>query len=544
MKRRQLGHRQGERRADLDLDGALEAMTAPELRAFVHAVLDELEDERRAGILDSLMARAASGDAGWKPNRPSLRIIDNARSFADAARRVGYADPDDVSEHLRQGTKAFLAGDHAGARAVFQALLPPIAAADIDLGQHELVEEVLGIDAHACVAQYVTSVYTTTPLAKRAEAVQNAIEQIEGVGTLLNPITEMEDVSAGALPDLTAFLPLWVKRLGRRRPSKDEWETNHERWLREAVFRLEGVGGLERIARKTKRPRACLAWCEALVDRGDWAGALRAYDASAALAGKSHCRGELFDGAALAAQQLGRSDASRRLEGAWRAAPTLTRLLRWLFADDDSPPVLRAKAKKALARCPRTAGRQLGLLRVLVGDLCAAADLLAKAAGLGWSSEGHPGHVLFPVFAVLLANGTPRKVSDTLLADLESTCLDPLDALSADDVERRPKLASPSIVALIRVVLSSLRMGEADRDAMLAAMRVATEKRAEGILGHSRRRHYGHAAMLAASCLALASTNRREDVSAWMADLRQTYKRRHAFREELRRALESLGMSA
>ena len=144
MERRQLGHRQGERRADQDLDRALEAMTAPALRAFVHAVLDEMEDEQRAGILDSLIARAATGDAGWKPNRPSSRIIDNARSFADAARRVGYADPDDVSEHLRQGTKAFLAGDHASARAVFQALLPPIAAADIDLGQHELVEEVLG----------------------------------------------------------------------------------------------------------------------------------------------------------------------------------------------------------------------------------------------------------------------------------------------------------------------------------------------------------------------------------------------------------------
>jgi len=42
----------------------------------------------------------------------------------------------------------------------------------------------------------------------------------------------------------------------------------HERWLREAVFRADGVGGLERIARKTKRPQACLAWSEALADLG------------------------------------------------------------------------------------------------------------------------------------------------------------------------------------------------------------------------------------------------------------------------------------
>ena len=48
---------------DTDLASALEAMNAPELRAFVRAVLDELEDEHRARVVDSLMARAVKGDA-------------------------------------------------------------------------------------------------------------------------------------------------------------------------------------------------------------------------------------------------------------------------------------------------------------------------------------------------------------------------------------------------------------------------------------------------------------------------------------------------
>ena len=52
---------------------------------------------------------------------------------------------------------------------------------NVDLGQHELVEDVLTVDAHACVAQYVTSVYTTTPLGERANAVYAAIERVEGV---------------------------------------------------------------------------------------------------------------------------------------------------------------------------------------------------------------------------------------------------------------------------------------------------------------------------------------------------------------------------
>lgn len=77
---------------------------------------------------------------------------------------------------------------------------------------------------------------------------------------------------------------------------------------------------------------------------------------------------------------------------------------------------------------------------------------------------------------------------------------------------------------------------------MVDAMCVAAERRVERILGHSRRRLYGHAAMLVASCAALAPAAGGRDLSAWMMGIRQTYSRRHAFREELRRAMESLGV--
>jgi len=163
-------------------------MSAPELRAAVRAVLDELDEDVRASVVDTLIGRATKASSGWRPARPSQRIVEEAQSFADAARHIGHADPDDVTEHLRRATKAFLSGDHASARAVFEAILPPIASVDIDLGQHELVEEVLGVDARACVAQYVASVYTTTPLRDRADAILRALAQVEGVGTLLSPI--------------------------------------------------------------------------------------------------------------------------------------------------------------------------------------------------------------------------------------------------------------------------------------------------------------------------------------------------------------------
>ena len=71
-------------------------------------------------------------------------------------------------------------------------------------------------------------------------------------------------------------------------------------------------------------------------------------------------------------------------------------------------------------------------------------------------------------------------------------------------------------------------------------MRISAEKRLDGILGNSRRQHYGHAALLVASCLAFAPKNRASELLKWATDLRQRYSRRYAFRQELARACESL----
>jgi hypothetical protein len=523
-----------------DIHQALDALSAPELRAAVRAILDDLDDEARAGVVDRLITRASEASSGGNPARPSPGIVATARVFAEAARRVGHADAADVTEHLRRATKAFLAGDHASARAVFEALLLPIACVDIDLGQHELVEEVLGVDAQLCVAQYVASVYTTTPLRGRAEAVLQAIEGAEGVATLVRPIQELEDASGGTLPELEAFLPLWGKRLERFRAPKDDWESGRERWLREAAFRLDGVRGLERLARKTRRPQACLAWYTALAERRDWSAALQAAVVSARLVRQSHWRGELLDGAALAARELGRPDLPKRLERAWRAAPTLTRLVRWLAAGEQGQHAIRVRAAKAVISCPRTSPRQLGLLRVVLDDIPGAAALLAKAPGLGWSDPDHPGHTLFPLLAALLSK---RSVDKALLAELDVTGHDLLEPFAEGDEVSKPRLPTPSVIALVQRTRARTPLTDVHADAAIDAMRIAAERRVLGLLEKSRRRHYGHAALLVASCVAYAPKRRTVDLVKWAVGLDEQYRRRHAFRAELARACERLGVS-
>jgi len=342
---------------DPDLDRALDALTIGELRSVVREALARLDREPRGELLDSLISRASKGAAGWKPSGPFREVVGEVKRFVEAARRIGYAEPHEVDDYLRKGTKAFLAGEHATTREVFEALLPAIADGDVDLGYHELVDEVLTVDVHECAARYVTAVYLTTPLEDRADALCQAIGASQEVACMWKPLKQMERVATEPLPELDAFLPHWVEYLERQSPSESEWENDRDRWLREAVLRLEGVAGLERIARKTRKPEALRAWCQELAGGTEWAEALRAWDDAAKLTHSSHWRGEFLDGAALAAQQLGRRDATRRLEAAWRGAPSLERLLRWLLAGTASASTLLKRARKAIDHCPGKAGR-------------------------------------------------------------------------------------------------------------------------------------------------------------------------------------------
>ena len=181
----------------------------------------------------------------------------------------------------------------------------------------------------------------------------------------------------------------------------------------------------------------------------------------------------------------------------------------------------------------------MGLLRVLLDDVPSAAAVLAKAPGLGWSDPEHPGHTLFPVLATLVSAGTADQA---LMARMAATGLDPLDTMIEFDEGAQPRLATPSMAAVIQRTRSGLTMTDTAGDAAIDAMRVAAEKRVEGILGHSRRRHYGHVALLVAACVAYSPKRRAAEFARWAATLRDQHRRRHAFGTELACACARLGV--
>jgi len=517
-----------------DVDTALAAMDAGELGDVVREMLLELDGRAHGRVVRAIIGRAARGGSGWAPAALKDADVAEAVAFAEAAKRVGHADPSDVDACLRRGTAAFLRKDYAAADRILGALLRPIAEGEIDLGQDEMIDEALGVDANECAVQYVVSAYMTSDPPRRAEAVRAAIDEVRGAGCFFEPIQELERAAVEPLPDLGHFLSQWRAIVAKEAAGDrcGDWDTETERWLREVVHRMEGSGGLAKVARSTKRAGDLRAWCGSLVEAGDWKAAHAAFGEAAELvADREYARGELLDGAALAAQELGKKDLSSWLERAWRAQPSMLRLRRWL-GSARSRQAIRKRAAGALDACPKRAHRQRAFLHVLQGDWKQAAKLLAAAPGLGWSSGEHPGHLLFPLFQTLLGgNGASSPAIELPERGMD---IEELEFLTSD--RGGPRLATPEVGEIVRGAGIEGVPDASARKALLAAMRKAAEKRVAGVTGQKRRRYYGHAASLVAACVACDHSG---ETSLWAERLRQEHRRFPALRAEIDQLLGS-----
>jgi hypothetical protein len=520
-----------------NIEGALAALNAEDLRNLIRAVICRLDDKEFSWFANAIIEQASKGRTGWQPSGPTDEGIAEVLAFAEAAKRTGYADPSEVDDYLREGSNAFLGGNYHAAARIFHALLLPLSEGEIDLGQDEMFEEALGLDAADCAAQYVVAVYMTSAPDQRADVVFTTVEDMRHVGSFLNPLQEMERVAVEPLPDFEVFLPRW--RALVQETVKDErdheWDTDADHWLREVVLRLEGADGLAGIARSSRRSDDLRAWCRALMDSGDWVAALAANKESAEIVGdKNHSQGDFLDGAALAARVLGRQDLPKYLETAWRKAPSLLRLRRWL-GSSGSKGVLKKRAAAAIEVCPKKAHRQKAFLQVLLGDYASATRLLASAPGLGWSDSEHAGHLLFPIFCRLLGDYLRYPERDARHPDALGSHvmdIDDLKSLSLDPNE--PCLPNPSVDEILDFAGLDAVKNDDERTVLTRAMQKAARKRIEGVTQHTRRRHYGHAASLTAACTAV---DKSPGMSEWITAIRSEYRRFPALQREFDRYL-------
>jgi hypothetical protein len=82
-------------------EAALDAMNADELRSLIREMLPWFHEALQARFANALVDRAARNGSGWVPKGPTDAVVKEVEAFAEAAKRVGHADPSDVDAYLR-----------------------------------------------------------------------------------------------------------------------------------------------------------------------------------------------------------------------------------------------------------------------------------------------------------------------------------------------------------------------------------------------------------------------------------------------------------
>lgn len=478
------------------LHDALDALAPAEVRARLGRWFAAQDDATQTSLLHALRSTA--------PAAPTL--LDDVTAFVADAARAGKGSPHDAQALLARVDVVYERGAHDEARRAWEALLRPLAASELSLGESvTLAEAVPTLDR--VVARYLVSVYESAP-APREQAVWDALVTAHAVSSVREPLAAMTSAATVPLPGFDEFAHAWTAKLEDAAPSarSSAFEVEHERWLREAVARTRGADGLRALAMRTGRPAVFDHWITKLRAEGRPDDALSATATAMLTVRDGAHRARYAERRVRIALSLGRTeDAHHALRDAWRAEPTVPRLLRVATFGDPPSHVLVERVRSLQPEVPAADERLAGVVAMLLGAYDDAVKILAGARGLGWSDKRHPGHTLFAAVAKTLLGRLHTVSSLPRIGFAIGVGHPPPDTVpqgpaAVSDDDDLPPLPEVSLGDTLDRALRLHPLNDAVRRAMLDALRKAALRRAEDATGSQRRSAYDHAACLVTVC--------------------------------------------
>lgn len=456
--------------------------------------------------------------------------------FMERALGCGYAEPFEVDHLLLQARAACESGEYELCKRIVGELLPPLFSGDIDLSQPEHLEEVLAVDLEECVHCYLLSSYM---MAKkdRARDFIKAFESICAVQPVPDCLEAMQRLLGRPLPGMQEFLPVWRDYLSAGQFSR-RLDRYQKSLLREATQLLSGVSGLRDLALETLDPDWFEYWYWTARKEQGPDVALEICDLAATKLKGSREPSFFLEKAVELARELGHSDLENRLFLRYENEPDLESLLLWLshIRERSRGP---GPLKKAIAQSMKRKGTdalQATGLALCQGNLSSIGRWIEKASALGWSFGDHPGHLGIMGLMTALVNASWSRSAGKWKIKY--------DTLRPEFLWDHSNLSEEMLARLVDLIAETkpqAELNESSVKALLNAIRITVEKRAEGILSNKRRNHYAHIAFLMCCYVRMAEHLNEDRAMIWFISMENKYSHFSRFKKELNRQLKSNG---
>ena len=528
-----------------DFERAFAAIPADRLREYVTSFVLGLDDRLQSLFLDGLVLTARRANPEFSPRAvDDLRLVeDAARWAAERHEKVPVSVPR-LDFLLERTNRQFMSGHVERALLSWDHLFRGLQRWSEQHPEAIEADQLLFNSVNRAAVRYLVSVWINTESAARAEAILNACQYVSAVAWLRDPLQQMRDEAPRLILDeLNTFEPEWQRSLQafiveeRERDPREADVRDELSWLAKSVARTGGADGIALMARLSGEPVTWEEWVRRLVEDENWTAVGPAVDEAIHALGASLFTSRLADVAAGAARlihdQSGAVDWARR---AFLAEPTLVRLLLWrqmaLDAGVDPTQAFGVELQRTRSRLP---ARVAALMLLLTGRWSIAAGMLNDCPGLGWSTQTHPGPLLFAGLVQLLHSWSfmPRNpdesspgnvLTDTLrideqraslrshgIEDLDGSLLPPF-RLPATITDILP--ARDASIA-IQHVLSEFPLDENLVEEIIESLRNAALGRLRAVLQQGRRRTYANAAALIMALVeALILLDRRMEARA------------------------------
>jgi hypothetical protein len=509
-----------------DFDRAFDAIPADRLREYVRGFVLGLDDRLQSLFLDGLVSTAARCNPEFSPRAvEDLRLVEDAALWmAERKDQVPVSIPR-LDFMLERANRQFMSGNLERALQSWDHLFRGI---ELWSEQHpEAIEadNLLVNSVNRAAVRYLVCVFINADPAMRAGAILNACRYVGGVAWLRDPLQQMRDEAPLlVLDDMNAFEAEWQRTL---QASIEHERTRHSEavdvreelgWLAKSVARSGGADGIALMARLSGEPVTWEEWVRRLVADESWTAIGPAVDEAIQALGASLFTSRLADVAAGAARLIhdhaGAAEWARR---AFLAEPTLVRLLMWrqmaLDAGFDPTPAFGVQLRRTRSRFP---SRVAALLLLLTGRWSIAAGMLNDCPGLGWSTQTHPGALLFAGLVQALHSWSfmPRNpeesspgnvLNDTVRIDEQRASLRS-PGIEDFDGSLLPPVRLPSTIAqilpprdaslAIQYGMSEFPLDENLVEELIESLRNAALGRLRAVLQQGRRRAYANTASL------------------------------------------------